>query len=72
MAFQFRVTLPQGVSGEEYATEIARKLEDAAQDVLTGVPPDRYHAAVARYQVLLELMQFAQDTVNKQQEGDPV
>lgn len=47
--------------------EIARLTENAAQDILNGVPPERYLAAVARYEVLLELMRYMEDHRN---EGD--
>lgn len=70
MGLQLRTTLPEGVSGAAYGREIARLLENAAQDILSGVPPERYPAAVERYRVLNELLAFAEDRVAAQAQGE--
>ncbi len=70
MALQIRTILPDGVSGEEYAAEIGRMLNDAAQMILGGGAGAHYEAAVARYQTLLELMNFAEERVEAQRKGD--
>lgn len=73
MALQLRTTLPDGVPGAAYQREIARLLESAAADILGGVPPERYAAFVERYKVLHELLQFAEDYVDKQnQQGETI
>jgi hypothetical protein len=72
MALQLRTTLPDGVSGQAYQREIARLLDNAAMDILNGVPPERYQAAVARYAVLHELLAFAEDEVEKQHQGESI
>lgn len=70
MALQLRTTLPDGVSGQAYQREIARLLDNAALDILNGVSPENYPAAVARYAVLHELLAFAEDYVDKVHQGE--
>jgi hypothetical protein len=65
MALQLRTTLPDGVPGPAYQREIARLLDNTAHDILSGVPPEKYQGAVARYQVLLEMLMFAEQEVEK-------
>lgn len=72
MALQLRTTLPDGVPGHAYQREIARLLDNAAMDILNGVTPDRYPAAVARYAVLHELLAFAEEQIEKQNQGESI
>lgn len=72
MALQLRTTLPDGVPGPAYQREIARLLDDSAMAILEGVPPDRYQAATARYAVLMELLQFAEEYVEKSTQGETI
>lgn len=72
MALQLRTTLPDGVPGALYQREIARLLDDAAHAILSGVPLDRYQSWTARYAVLIELLDFAEDYVAKSQQGEDI
>lgn len=68
MSFQIRaVPAEQSALGKE----IARLLENAAQDILGGVTLEQYLPAVARYQVLLQLMDFMTER-RALEEGDHV
>lgn len=69
MSFQVRVT-PPDVPGIVIAREIAKKLEDVSLEILGGVTPDRYQAYQARYQVLLELMNFMEERSAALEKGD--
>lgn len=71
MTFQIRAFPPEGMNNV-VGREVARKLEDAAQTILGGGTADalQYAAAVARYTVLLELMQFMEDEAKKLQAGE--
>ena len=70
MSLQTRVTAPVGVPGELLAREIAQKLQQSADQILSGVPPEQYPAAVERYKVLHELLRFMEDYIADQQKGD--
>ncbi|MFA5898347.1 MAG: hypothetical protein WC829_04460 [Hyphomicrobium sp.] len=72
MSFQIRVTAPAEVSGTAISREIARQLENAALDLLRGVGPEKYAAAVERYQVLHELMTFMEERSDALEKGDPL
>lgn len=68
MSFQIRaVPAEQSALGKE----IARLLENAAGDILGGVTPEQYPAAVSRYLVLRELMDFMTER-RALEEGDHV
>ncbi len=69
MSFQIRVTPPE-ISGIAISREIAKKLEDISLEILGGVAPDRYQAYQARYQVLLELMNFMVERNATPEKGD--
>lgn len=70
MGLQIRITLPEGISGAAYGREIARRLQNAAQDILSGTPPERYLEAVTRYEVLKELVAFAEERVAAVAKGE--
>lgn len=72
MALQLRTTLPDGIPGGLYQREIARLLDNAAHAILEGVPPEEYRGWVARYTVLIELLQFAEDYVAHLEKGESV
>lgn len=72
MALQLRTTLPDGVPGALYQREIARLLDTAARAILEGVPADEYRGWVARYAVLVELLNFAEDYVAQQAKGENI
>lgn len=73
MTLQLRTTLPDGVPGVLYQREIAKLLDQAAMQLLEGVPPERYTAFVERYKVLHELLAFAEDYVaNQQAQGEDI
>lgn len=70
MSLQTKVTFPTGVPGEVIARAIAVKLQDTAEILLSGMPPERYTGAVERYRVLQELMQVMTDYIAEQAKGD--
>lgn len=70
MSLQTRVTTPTGVPGDLLAREIGLKLQQAAEQILEGVPPDRYPAAVERYKVLYELLRWMEDYIAEQAKGE--
>lgn len=72
MALQLRTTLPDGVPGALYQREIAMKLDQAAHAILSGVPLDKYIEWQTRYVVLIELLDFAEDYVSKQEKGENI
>lgn len=69
MALQMRTVVPP-VSGAAYAKEVTRLLEATAAMLLAGVPVHRYEALQARYQVLNELVRFAEDRAAATEKGD--
>lgn len=72
MALQLRTTLPDGVPGPLYQREIATKLDQAAHAILGGVPADKYIEWQTRYMVLVELLEFAEDYIAKQAQGESI
>ena len=67
---QLRTVMPSGVGGAAYARRISEMMEDAATMLLSGaITPEKYPAAVARYQVLKELVDFAEDYAKQPAEG---
>lgn len=72
MALQLRTTLPDGVPGAAYQREIARLLDNAAHAILEGVPPEKYQSWVARYAVLVELLDFAEDYTAREAQGEDI
>lgn len=70
MALQTKVTFPTGVPGEIIARAVAIKLQDTADILLSGMPPEKYLGAVERYRVLQELMQVMTDYIAEQAKGE--
>lgn len=70
MSLQTRVTTPTGVPGDLLAREIGIKLQQTAEDILTGLPPDKYVGATERYRVLYELLRFMEDYIAEQAKGE--
>lgn len=70
MALQTKVSTPTGVPGEVLARAIAIKLQDTADQLLSGMPPEKYLGAVERYRVLQELMQVMEDYIAEQAKGE--
>ena len=70
MSLQTRVTVPTGVPGDLLAREIGIKLQQTAEEILTGVPPDKYNGAVERYKVLYELLRWMEDYIAEQAKGE--
>lgn len=70
MSLQTKVTYPTGVSGEALGREIAVKLQQSADMILSGLPLDKYVGAVERHRVLGELMRFMEDYVAEQAKGE--
>jgi hypothetical protein len=70
VSLQTRVTTPTGVPGDLLAREIGIKLQQTAEDILTGLPPDKYVGATERYRVLYELLRFMEDYIAEQAKGE--
>ena len=70
MSLQTRVTVPTGVPGDLLAREIGIKLQQTAEEILTGVAPDKYNGAVERYKVLYELLRWMEDYIAEQAKGE--
>ena len=70
MTLQTRVTTPTGVPGDLLAREIGIKLQQTAEEILTGLPPDKYVGATERYRVLFELLRFMEDYIAEQAKGE--
>lgn len=70
MSLQTRVTTPTGVPGDLLAREIGVKLQQTAEEILTGLPPDKYVGATERYRVLFELLRFMEDYIAEQAKGE--
>ena len=70
MALQTKVSVPTGVPGEVLARAIAIRLQDTADILLSGMPPEKYLGAVERYRVLQELMQVMEDYIAEQATGE--
>ncbi len=70
MSLQTRVTVPSGIPGELLAREIGVKLQNISEEILAGVPPEKYHGAVERYKVLHELLRWMEDYVATQAQGE--
>ena len=70
MSLQTRVTTPTGVPGDLLSREIGIKLQQTAEEILTGLPPDKYVGATERYRVLFELLRFMEDYIAEQAKGE--
>ena len=70
MSLQTRVSVPTGVPGEILARAIAIKLQDTADQLLSGMPPEKYLGAVERHRVLQELMQVMEDYIAAEAKGE--
>ena len=70
MSLQTRVSVPTGVPGEIIARAIGQKLQDTAEMLLAGIPPEKYLGAVERHRVLQELMQVMDDYIAEQAKGE--
>ena len=70
MALQTKVSVPTGVPGEIIARAVAIKLQDTADILFAGMPPEKYLGAVERYRVLQELMQVMEDYIAEQAKGE--
>ena len=70
MALQTKVSVPTGVPGEVLTRAIAVKLQNTADILLSGMPPEKYLGAVERYRVLQELMQVMEDYIAEQAKGE--
>lgn len=70
MSLQTRVTTPTGVPGDLLSREIGLKLQQAAEQILSGLPPEKYPAAVERYKTLYELLGFMEDYIAAQAKGE--
>jgi len=65
VSLQIRTRLPETVSGSLIAREVARLLNDTAEEMLSGVPVEKYPSALARYAILSQLAGFIEDAAQK-------
>jgi hypothetical protein len=70
MSLQTRVTVPATIPGDLLAREIGVKLQQTAEEILTGVQPDKYPGAVERYKVLYELLIWMEDYIAREAKGE--
>lgn len=70
MSLQTRVTTPTGVPGDLLSREIGIKLQQTAEQILAGVPPEKYLAAVERYKTLYELLMYMENYIAEQAKGE--
>ncbi len=70
MSLQTRATYPTGVPGDVLGREIAEKLKQSGDMLLSGLPVEKYVGAVERHRVLEELMRFMEDYIAEQAKGE--
>ena len=70
MALQTKVSVPTGVPGDAIGREIAEKLKQSGDMLLSGLPVEKYLGAVERHRVLEELMRFMEDYIAEQAKGE--
>ncbi len=70
MSLQTKVSVPTGVPGDVIGREIAEKLKQSGDMLLSGLPVEKYLGAVERHRVLEELMSFMHDHIAEQAKGE--
>lgn len=70
MSLQTRATFPTGVPGDALGREIAAKLKQSGDMLLSGLPVEKYLGAVERHRVLEELMLFMEEYTAEQAKGE--